>query len=52
MNTLDRTAMGFLVPESKFKVEDIPDLSGKVAIVTGANVSSTRILVRVLLIYV
>lgn len=24
-------------PKSKFNVEDIPDLSGKVAIVTGAN---------------
>jgi len=39
MAMFDRTALGFLVPESEFKVEDIPDLSGKVAIVTGGNVS-------------
>ena len=39
MAMFDRTAMGFFVPESEFKPEDIPDLSGKVAIVTGGNVS-------------
>jgi hypothetical protein len=39
MAMFDRTALGFLVPNSEFKVEDIPDLSGKVAIVTGGNVS-------------
>jgi len=39
MASFDRTAMGFFVPQSEFKVEDVPDLSGKVAIVTGANVS-------------
>jgi hypothetical protein len=39
MAMFDRTALGFFVPESQFKPEDIPDLSGKVAIVTGGNVS-------------
>jgi len=29
-------------PKSKFKVEDIPDLSGKVIIVTGANTGQLR----------
>ena len=39
MAMFDRTALGFFVPESEFKPADIPDLSGKVAIVTGGNVS-------------
>jgi len=43
MAMFDRTALGFFVPESEFKVEDIPDLSGKVAIVTGGNVSCTSV---------
>lgn len=43
MSMFDRTALGFLVPESEFKVEDIPDLSGKVAIVTGANVRQIQL---------
>jgi hypothetical protein len=34
----DFTAAGVFVPKPTFNVEDIPDLSGKVAIVTGANV--------------
>lgn len=38
MAMFDTTALGFMVPKSEFNVEDIPDLSGKVAIVTGANV--------------
>ena len=29
-------------PKSKFNVEDIPDLSGKVIIVTGANAGKYR----------
>jgi hypothetical protein len=44
MAMFDRTALGFLVPESEFKVEDIPDLSGKVAIVTGGNVSCISVI--------
>lgn len=35
----DLAAFGVWVPTSEFNIEDIPDLSGKVAIVTGANVS-------------
>jgi hypothetical protein len=38
MASFDRTAMGFFVPNSEFSPSDVPDLSGKVAIVTGANV--------------
>jgi hypothetical protein len=38
----DTAAYGFFVPKSKFNVEDIPDLSGKVVVVTGANASRFR----------
>ena len=44
LNTmLDLKAGGFFVPKSTFKPgKDIPDLSGKVIIVTGANVSAPQ----------
>lgn len=39
LNLFDTTAAGLFVPAAKFTINDIPDQSGKVAIVTGANVS-------------
>lgn len=35
---VDMTAAGMFVPASKFTKDDIPDQSGRVVIVTGANV--------------
>lgn len=39
----DTKALGMFAPESKFHFDDVPDLTGRTVIVTGANVSSISI---------
>lgn len=36
---MDLAAWGFAAPKTHFVAEDVPDLNGKVVIVTGANAS-------------
>lgn len=44
-----RTAMGLFPPTPKYTFSDIPNLSGKVAIVTGANTGIGKVTARELL---
>jgi len=39
----DFAGMGVMAPKSKYNFSDIPDMTGKVVIVTGANVSSVSV---------
>jgi hypothetical protein len=45
----DRTAIGLFPPAPTYTFKDIPDLSGKVAIVTGANTGIGQVTARELL---
>jgi retinol dehydrogenase-12 len=46
---MSRTAMGLFPPTPKFTFENIPNLEGKVAIVTGANTGIGKVTARELL---
>jgi 3-oxoacyl-ACP reductase-like protein len=48
-NTMSRTAMGLFPPTPKYTFENIPNFTGKVAIVTGANTGIGKVTARELL---